>query len=573
MLPARLTGYLRTLREGNPSPDAALLARFAEGRDAEAFELLVWRHGALVLGICRRILRDHHAAEDAFQATFLILSRRAGSIRGPLPPWLHSVARRICLRSLRHRMQSLPDDVSSPCEIPSFETREILAVLDAEIARLPEKHRRVIVLCYLQNLTAEVAARELGIPRGTVLSRLDAARRKLQEALGRRGIAPVAILTVTLGHAVPSAALVRTAQQAALAFTAGSASTLITQLAIEVLHMTTRKWIAGTALGVIALAFASTGVGLLTANGPVGSQAVAQAPATPKPADGPESKTKKDQSIQLQRTEAELMTRIGLIADLAAKEKGKRGAGISPSALQQAIDKIDLEVLAKEEKLVIDRAKLEDIQKLLRPAKDYPMKFPEYKDIFVANERFSLGGSGPGAGGGGRGSSGGWGSIILAQSSVTLDTFPELAAYVNEVDKLNAEGQKLRSSLSADSPKYVEYLVKRTKVIESFKADVFPMIQMKAVKMAQEQQHSQIQMEIEQALRVVKSTEEYPNRVAKRRAELVKRLHETTNVSEEQKMLDDELQVLREFRKAVLKQKLTLKLEIDGVTLPAEPKK
>lgn len=133
----------------------------------------------------------------------------------------------------------------------------------------------------MQNLTTEAAAQELGIPRGTVLSRLDAARRKLQAALTRRGIAPLAILTIPLIHASPSAALVHATQQTALGFASGATIIPITELATEVLHMTMRKWIAGSALGMIALAFASTGVGLFNGNGPANSKVVAQAPAEP----------------------------------------------------------------------------------------------------------------------------------------------------------------------------------------------------------------------------------------------------------------------------------------------------
>ncbi len=126
---------------------------------------------------------------------------------------------------------------------------------------------------------------------------------------------------------------------------------------------------------------------------------------------------------------------------------------------------------------------------------------------------------------------------------------------------------------SADRPKYVEYTQKRKKLVEAFKADVFPTIQATAVKLAQEYRREQLQREIEESRANIKVAEAYPSSIAKRRAVLVARLDAATFVSDEQKLRDDELQVLREFRKAVLKQKLTLKLEIDGVKLPEELKK
>ena len=334
----------------DPASDAALLRRYSEDGDSAAFECLLWRHGGLVLGTCERMLRDRHLAEDAYQATFLILARRAGSIRGVLPAWLHKVARRVCLRIRKRWPERLNVDVPETATTPPLEHRETSAILDAEIAKLPEKHRRVVVLCYLQNLTAEAAARELGIPRGTVLSRLDAARRKLQAALTRRGIAPLAILTIPLIHASPSAALVQATHQTALGFASGAATLPIIELATEVLHMTTRKWIAGTALGMLALAFSSTGVGLFNGNGPANSQVVAQVPAEPpnptvpkKPEDAEaEAKRKLHQLERLAVTEAELNSRIVRLGKHAANEKDLRGVSPSPSVLQQAIDKIDL---------------------------------------------------------------------------------------------------------------------------------------------------------------------------------------------------------------------------------------
>jgi RNA polymerase sigma factor (sigma-70 family) len=177
--------------------DSELLARFLGQRDEAAFELLVWRHGPMVLGICRRVLQDAHDAEDAFQATFLTLARKADSIgrRESLAGWLYTVAQRIALRARARqahrtsREKPLADVVveESACD-PSelLAWRELRPLVDAEVARLPEKYREVFVLCYLEGKTNEEAAEQLGCPKGTVLSRLSRARKRLRQRLSGR---------------------------------------------------------------------------------------------------------------------------------------------------------------------------------------------------------------------------------------------------------------------------------------------------------------------------------------------------------------------------------------------------
>jgi RNA polymerase sigma factor (sigma-70 family) len=175
-------------------PDAQLLDRFVERRDEVAFELLVWRHGPMVLGVCRRILQNPHDAEDAFQASFFTLARKADSIarRDSVGAWLYRVAYRIALRArarrarLAQREQPLGDlpvaEVGcEPADLLAW--RELRPVLDAEISRLPEKYRAAFVLCYLEGKTNEQAAEQLGCPKGTVLSRLSRARERLRKRL------------------------------------------------------------------------------------------------------------------------------------------------------------------------------------------------------------------------------------------------------------------------------------------------------------------------------------------------------------------------------------------------------
>ena len=181
---------------GDAATDAELLRRWADGRDRAAFELIVWRHGPLVLGTCRRVCRSEADAEDSFQATFLVLARKAGGVRSSLPGWLHRTARRAALRASRRRRET-----SLSIDLPAISRDGLdadeLAHLDAAIDGLGERHRRVVVLCYLQGHSTEDAAKLLGVPRGTVLSRLATARERLAATLTRRGVALPAALTAT----------------------------------------------------------------------------------------------------------------------------------------------------------------------------------------------------------------------------------------------------------------------------------------------------------------------------------------------------------------------------------------
>lgn len=194
----RYLGSRQRIDGAQLATDRDLLHRFAAYNDQDAFELLVRRHGAMILGLCNRQLRDEHLAEDAFQAVFLILARKASSIRGGnVAGWLYRVARRVTARAAQSRIefQGLAD---TPIEqaVNSLEQDELARVLDEVIARLPQRLQDPILLCYLAGRSTEEAARELGCPRGTVLSRLSTARKRLADQLGRRGVTLPAALTV-----------------------------------------------------------------------------------------------------------------------------------------------------------------------------------------------------------------------------------------------------------------------------------------------------------------------------------------------------------------------------------------
>jgi RNA polymerase sigma factor (sigma-70 family) len=214
-------------RAAGEGADGQLLERFVDQRDEAAFAALVKRFGPLVLGVCRRVLRHEQDAEDAFQATFLVLVRNARSIqqRESVGSWLYGVACRIARRvkggRARRPVEELtPRNVAAPESRPDWLVRDLRPVLDEEIDRLPPKYRVPFVLCHVEGQTNEQAARQLGCPVGTVLSRLARARGRLRARLGRRGLAlPAALLAATLTEALACAAvsssMVRTIAKAA----------------------------------------------------------------------------------------------------------------------------------------------------------------------------------------------------------------------------------------------------------------------------------------------------------------------------------------------------------------------
>jgi RNA polymerase sigma factor (sigma-70 family) len=208
--------------EGAPT-DAQLLERFVRGRDEAAFELLVWRHGAMVLGVCSRVLDRKEDAEDAFQATFLTLVCKAGAIgkRESVGSWLYKVAYRIALRARASALpRPLPDgplpDASAGEPLADLLRRELRTAFDEEVRRLPDRYRAAFVLCHLEGQTTATAARTLGCPAGTVGTRLARARQLLRRRLARRGFALAAVVGAGDLVAAPAAALVNSTVEAAL---------------------------------------------------------------------------------------------------------------------------------------------------------------------------------------------------------------------------------------------------------------------------------------------------------------------------------------------------------------------
>jgi RNA polymerase sigma factor (sigma-70 family) len=276
-MPNRLSEALRRVRQvlspdGDALPDGQLLGRFLAVRDEAAFAALVRRHGPMVLGVCRRVLRHAQDAEDAFQATFLLLARKAGAVRTPesVGSWLYGVAYRTALearaaadrRRVREKqVAQMPDVAVLPAEPQDWRP-----LLDRELSRLPERYRRVLVLCDLEARPRKEAAAVLGLPAGTLFSRLVRGRELLARRLRKYGLSlPVAAFASALvggaSAAVPAplvsstakaAALVAAGQLAALATPAAALTTgvvkamFLSKLKVAVAVLATALVVAGT---------------------------------------------------------------------------------------------------------------------------------------------------------------------------------------------------------------------------------------------------------------------------------------------------------------------------------------
>jgi RNA polymerase sigma factor (sigma-70 family) len=221
-----LAEYLRRLRirhEADGATDAALLGRFISDRDETAFAALVDRHGPLVFHVCRRVLGDVHDAEDALQAAFLVLARKAAIVqpRESLTAWLHAVAHRVALKARSARVRRLrliavpgPQQLAvlaadpRPDPLAEISARELVAVVDEEVRRLPEAYRLPVILCCLEGRSLEEAARQLGWTPNSVKGRLQRGRARLHARLVRRGLSlSAALAAVELSRPPVPAAL------------------------------------------------------------------------------------------------------------------------------------------------------------------------------------------------------------------------------------------------------------------------------------------------------------------------------------------------------------------------------
>src|SRR5262245_40384012 len=263
----------RTAADGAAVSDGELLGRFVQSRDPAAFELVVWRHGAMVQAVCRRVLGRSNEIDDAFQATFLVLLRKARSIRRreSIAGWLHRVALRVsqrCRRAgfnrMRREQAAARTEALPPARTDEF---DLGPLLHAEIDRLPERLRGPFVLCVLEGKTNEDAARLLGVPHGTVLSRLSRARARLRQRLTRRGVTGATVAAATAVAIEPvSAAVVDAAVREVLNDITGTAVTApAAALAQGVIHVMLIRKLTTVAAGVVAASLV-LGIGLAAAS-------------------------------------------------------------------------------------------------------------------------------------------------------------------------------------------------------------------------------------------------------------------------------------------------------------------
>jgi len=252
-----------------------LLNRFVNRRDESAFEALVARHGPMVLGVCRRVLADSNDVDDAFQATFLVLVKKAETLhdRTLLANWLYGVARHVSLKarakaSRRRAIEGAGIDQAG--RIPARESVEhpLKPILDEELARLPERDRAAIVLCDLEGFTGEEAASALGLRAVTLRSRLHRARIKLKGRLARRGLVAGAVLKTAMLAASPPQALADSTVKAAIAFAAnpaalGAISASVFALTREVLTSMMLTKMKSAAMVVVALGLVGTTAGVV----------------------------------------------------------------------------------------------------------------------------------------------------------------------------------------------------------------------------------------------------------------------------------------------------------------------
>jgi RNA polymerase sigma factor (sigma-70 family) len=297
MTPGRLGTAFQHLRRrlgsspADPLSDGQLLERFVTTRDESAFAELVRRHGPMVLAVCRRVLRDGHDADDAFQATFLVLVKKAGSIgkRDAVGGWLHRVAFHLALRARdgvqRRRGQERQVEDVNTIAADAGEPNDLRPILDEEVNRLPEKYRVPMVLCYFEGKTNEEAAQALHWPTGTVQGRLARAREMLRQRLERRGLALAsatltALLSESAAPAAVPAVLMSSTLQAAAQLAAGTATPLpAVALAEGMVHAMFMHKIKIAAAVLLAVGVAGMGASLFM---------FSKNPAQAKP-DAPES--------------------------------------------------------------------------------------------------------------------------------------------------------------------------------------------------------------------------------------------------------------------------------------------
>jgi RNA polymerase sigma factor (sigma-70 family) len=373
--------------ELNGLTDRQLLAQFAAARDEAAFAALVARHGSMVLAVCRRVLRCEQDAEDAFQATFLVLARKAGAIGWAdcAAPWLHEVATRTALEArstiARRRSWERQEEAMSHPTVAPIEPSDWQPLLDQELRRLPEKYRTAVILCALEGRSRREAAVLLGVHEGTLSSRLASGRKMLADRLTRRGVTLTAgaLAVCSEGAAVATvpSALVRSTITVASLVAAGVDAAVPTMSAVlmkgvlKAMFLQKLKWTVVAVMTTVVLG--AWGFAYQAGNGPAAARA--QAPAA-KPMSELEALRKENEllKLNLQVVLEKVRAQETEIRELKAKQKGEvrlwdPDTGRALNEYRRAL------ALRARVKAAADPLKeIDDALKLLREAKDKDAK-------------------------------------------------------------------------------------------------------------------------------------------------------------------------------------------------------
>jgi RNA polymerase sigma factor (sigma-70 family) len=242
----------------DPATDGELLARFLAERDEDAFAEIVHRHGRMVLGTCRRVLGNSADADDAFQAAFVVLVRKAHALadRATVGNFLYGVAFHTALKAKAMAARRRTKEAHATTPEPAEDRSELLAALDEELARLPEKYCEPVVLCELEGRSRRDAAEALGVPEGTISSRLATAHRMLEKRLKSRGFGAVSVAMLLAG---PACAVADSLAHAAVRSASAGPSGTVSQLVSEVTKMLLLHKL-GVGAAVLAVAAVLVGI-------------------------------------------------------------------------------------------------------------------------------------------------------------------------------------------------------------------------------------------------------------------------------------------------------------------------
>src|SRR5262245_50144480 len=313
MATGQLSGVIQHLRramlvrDGAGLTDQQLLEDYISRRDQAPLAALVQRHGPMVWGVCRRVLTNYHDAEDAFQATFLVLVGRAASIASPelLANWLYGVAHQTAIKARatvakRKTRERQVTEMPEPAGVEQNLWNDLQPLLDQELSRLPDKYRGVIVLCDLEGKTRKEVAGQLGCAEGTVASRLARARNMLAKWLARHGVvlsggALAGVLSQQLASAGVPYSVVSSTIKAASLFAAGQAAGVISVTVAALTEGVMKAMLFSklkTAFAIVLiLGFVATGATILTCRSAAGQDD--KKPAAEKPVE-PAAKSEKE---------------------------------------------------------------------------------------------------------------------------------------------------------------------------------------------------------------------------------------------------------------------------------------